>query len=102
MGDEPVGIGIEHGVVAFEGAGVSVEPSWQGALFDRQRVKDGWREVDDLGAGGGGFFPELEDACLMGGHALLGQGEVNTVIHAVAGDDEFGLGLGEHTVEALV
>ncbi len=58
--------------------------------------------MDDLGTGGADFFPELDDAILIGGEAIVREREVDAVVHAVAGDDEVGFGLGEYAVEAFV
>ena len=58
--------------------------------------------MDDLGTGGGDFFPEFDNALLIGGEAIVGEREVDAVVHAVAGDDEVGFGLGEYAVEAFV
>ena len=70
--------------------------------MDGERIKDGGREVDDLGTGGCDFFAEFGDAFLMGGEAFVGEREVDAVVHAVAGDDEVGFGLREDAVEAFV
>ncbi len=70
--------------------------------MDGERIKDGGREVDDLGAGGSDFFTKFGDAFLMGGEAFVREREVDAVVHAVAGDDEVGFGLGEDAVEAFV
>ena len=70
--------------------------------MDGKRIKYGGREVDDLGTGGSDFFTKFGDAFLMGGEAFVGEREVDAVVHAVAGDNEVGFGLGEDAVEAFV
>ncbi len=100
--EKPIGEGIKDCVVAFERGWVGIESGWEGAGLDGERVEDGRSEVDDLGTGRADFLPEFDDAILIGGEAIVREREVDAVVHAVAGDDEVGFGLGEYAVEAFV
>ena len=58
-------------------------------------------DEDELGTAGFDFFDEALDAFLVGDEAVVGEGVVDAIVHAVAGDDEVGFGFGEGAVEAL-
>ncbi len=92
LSQEPGGVAVEDLVVVVRGRGTAV----------RGRIEGGRGEVDDGGAGGADLLAELADASLEACEAVFTEWEVDTVVHAVAGDDEGGFGEGEDAVEAFV
>ena len=99
---QPLGVAVEHGVVALEGLLVFGQAGGEQARFDRHGVEDWRREVDDFGSGGRGFLAEEFDAFAILGEAFLAKRIIHSAVHPVARDDQIGLGLGEHPVEAFV
>lgn len=100
--DEPFGIFVEDLVVAFEGLFVFVAAGGERLAFYGNGIEDRWRDVDYGCAGGGGFFAEFQNAFAKFSEAVFGEGIVDAVVHAIAGEDEVGLDLGEGAIEAFV
>ena len=64
-------------------------------------VKGWWSEENELGSGGVDLVDEAVNAFLILDEATLGEGVVDAIVHAVAGDDKIGLDFGESAGEAL-
>ena len=99
--EQPSGVTGENLIVAREWRGIRIQPGGQDLGGDGQRIEDGRREENDRGAGGDDRGVQPVDALAKRGEAIFGEGKINAVVHAVAGDDEVGLGLRQHAAETF-
>ncbi len=88
---EPGGVTIEHFIIAHVGLRICVAPGGQRAVFDGLRIEHRRGDQQQFGPAREDFFAQLADARLEFLKSLLAERIVNTVVHPVAGDNQFGL-----------
>ncbi len=90
LAQEPFGIAVKHLVIPNVRQRILRLPGRQGTVLDRFRIEHGRRHQQQLGAAGQHFLAQRADAGLEFLEALLAKRIINAVVHAVAGDDQFG------------